>query len=125
MHRYLAGGWSIRGRLLLATLPYLLLAGAFVAFLKVRCLGRCHFSADQEPLLPTRLSLCLSLAVVFWLTSAIRAAQVNGGVVIGDRTAHAPVLHFPQLMYFAVFTFGLLAPYQLVCGGLRGATALW
>ena len=79
MHRYLAGGWSIRGRLLLATLPYLLLAGAFVAFLKVRCLGRCHFSADQEPLLPTRLSLCLSLAVVCWLTSAIRAVLTCTG----------------------------------------------
>ena len=40
MHRYLSGGWNIRGQLILAISPYLLLAGAFVAFLKVRTSGR-------------------------------------------------------------------------------------
>lgn len=34
--RYLAGGWQIRGRLFSSIFPYLILAGVFVAFLKVQ-----------------------------------------------------------------------------------------
>ena len=51
--------------------------------------------------------------------------KVNGGVVVGDRTAHAPVLHLPQLCYFAVFTFGLLAPFQLAASGLATVASMW
>ena len=35
LQRYLADGWKIRGKLLVATCPYLILAGLFLAFLKV------------------------------------------------------------------------------------------
>jgi hypothetical protein len=35
MQRYLSGGWNICGQLALAILPYMILAGAFVAFLLV------------------------------------------------------------------------------------------
>jgi hypothetical protein len=34
LQRYLADGWKIRGKLLVATCPYLILAGLFLAFLK-------------------------------------------------------------------------------------------
>ena len=39
--------------------------------------------------------------------------RANGGVVVGDRAAHAPVLHLVQPLYFALFAAGALAPALL------------
>lgn len=35
---------------------------------------------------------------------------VNGGIVVGDRGNHTPVLHIMQLPYLLLFTAGALAP---------------
>ncbi|XP_014602993.1 PREDICTED: putative Dol-P-Glc:Glc(2)Man(9)GlcNAc(2)-PP-Dol alpha-1,2-glucosyltransferase [Polistes canadensis] len=37
----------------------------------------------------------------------------NGGIVVGDRTAHVPIIHIPQLFYFSVFLFSFLWPYMI------------
>lgn len=37
----------------------------------------------------------------------------NGGIVLGDKTMHVPVLHIPQLYYFLAFTGAMLFPYIL------------
>ena len=37
----------------------------------------------------------------------------NGGVVLGDRAAHAPVKHCMQPLYFALFAAGAAAPIIL------------
>lgn len=37
----------------------------------------------------------------------------NGGIVVGDRTAHVPTIHVPQLFYFFSFTFCFAWPYML------------
>ena len=34
----------------------------------------------------------------------------NGGVAVGDKDAHRPVLHFAQLLYFCSCSLGFLAP---------------
>ena len=36
----------------------------------------------------------------------------NGGIVLGDKAAHAPVKHFMQPLYFALFAAGALSPYH-------------
>ena len=35
------------------------------------------------------------------------------------------MLHLPQLCYFAVFTFGLLAPFPLAASGLATVASMW
>ncbi|KAK9893677.1 glycosyltransferase family 59 protein [Cystobasidium minutum MCA 4210] len=40
----------------------------------------------------------------------------NGGIVLGDKTMHVPVLHIPQLYYFSAFTAVMLVPYLLSRG---------
>lgn len=35
----------------------------------------------------------------------------NGGIVVGDKTAHSAGLHIPQLFYFALFCFIFMWPY--------------
>lgn len=35
---------------------------------------------------------------------------VNGGIVVGDRNNHTPVLHLMQLPYLLLFAAGALAP---------------
>lgn len=51
------------------------------------------------------LTVCLMfLAFVIW----------NKGVVVGDRTAHIPTIHIPQLFYFSVFVFAFSWPYMVV-----------
>jgi hypothetical protein len=47
----------------------------------------------------------------------------NGGVVIGDRMAHAPVFHPPMLCYFAIFACAFSAPLHLLCHGLHELAA--
>ncbi|XP_047353615.1 putative Dol-P-Glc:Glc(2)Man(9)GlcNAc(2)-PP-Dol alpha-1,2-glucosyltransferase isoform X2 [Vespa velutina] len=37
----------------------------------------------------------------------------NGGIVVGDRTAHVPVIHISQLFYFSLFIFSFLWPYMI------------
>ena len=49
----------------------------------------------------------------------------NGGVAVGDKDAHRPVLHFAQLLYFCSCSLGFLAPllpYSLM-STLRAAVA--
>lgn len=48
------------------------------------------------------LSLVLPYAPVFLGFAAFLVW--NGGIVLGDKTNHVPVLHFPQLLYFVVFS---------------------
>ena len=36
----------------------------------------------------------------------------NGGIVIGDKAAHAPVKHLMQPLYFALFTAAALGPFH-------------
>lgn len=45
----------------------------------------------------------LFLAFIVW----------NGGVVVGDRTAHVSTIHVPQFFYFFSFTFCFAWPYML------------
>ncbi|CAD7696204.1 unnamed protein product [Ostreobium quekettii] len=48
---------------------------------------------------------------------------INGGIVVGDRDAHKPVLHLAQLGYFFLFAVGGLSPalldWRKLHGGLR------
>lgn len=37
--------------------------------------------------------------------------RLNGGIVVGDRSAHQAVLHLPQLLYFALFFAALTASF--------------
>ncbi|KAL2722713.1 hypothetical protein V1478_009576 [Vespula squamosa] len=37
----------------------------------------------------------------------------NGSIVVGDHTAHVPVIHISQLLYFSVFIFSFLWPYMI------------
>lgn len=51
------------------------------------------------------VTVCLTfVAFVFW----------NKGIVVGDRTAHTPTVHIPQLLYFSAFLFCFLWPYMIV-----------
>jgi alpha-1,2-glucosyltransferase len=45
------------------------------------------------------------LSFVFW----------NGGLVVGDRSAHQAVLHVPQLFYFFLFVIIFSCPYVIGC----------
>jgi len=51
---------------------------------------------------------------------------VNGGITVGDREAHAPVLHLAQPLYFGSFLLAAAGPLLLapaVGGGIAGAVA--
>lgn len=49
--------------------------------------------------------VCLSfVAFVIW----------NKGIVVGDKTAHVPTVHIPQLLYFSAFLFCFSWPYTVV-----------
>lgn len=37
----------------------------------------------------------------------------NGGIVVGDKSAHEAVLHLPQVLYFSLFTAGLTLPFSI------------
>ncbi|BES98560.1 Asparagine-linked glycosylation 10, alpha-1,2-glucosyltransferase homolog [Nesidiocoris tenuis] len=37
----------------------------------------------------------------------------NKGIVVGDRSAHEPVIHLPQLLYFSAFFLFFSLPYNL------------
>lgn len=50
--------------------------------------------------------LTISLAFVAFLI-------INRGIVLGDRKAHTPVIHLPQLFYFSIFFAGFAWPYVL------------
>ncbi|VEN57456.1 unnamed protein product [Callosobruchus maculatus] len=36
---------------------------------------------------------------------------INGGIVVGDKTAHEATIHLPQFFYFSLFCFVFLWPY--------------
>lgn len=38
---------------------------------------------------------------------------LNQGIVVGDRSSHTPVLHFPQMLYFFTFCLFFSLPYAL------------
>jgi len=38
--------------------------------------------------------------------------KLNNGIVVGDRSAHVAVLHFPQILYFSIFCCGLTFPFM-------------
>ena len=44
---------------------------------------------------------------------------VNGGIVVGDRSAHVAVFHPTQVLYFAGFTLGMSAPYFVTLTKVR------
>jgi len=39
--------------------------------------------------------------------------KLNGGIVVGDRSAHLAVIHLPQILYFSAFFAGLSFPFTL------------
>ncbi len=58
------------------------------------------------------------LAGRLWPLAAVPAAFAafvlrNGGVVVGDRSAHVPVTHLMQPLYFFAFSAVALAPVLL------------
>jgi DIE2/ALG10 family len=57
--------------------------------------------------LSARSALSVSLSVCDHVRSR------SAGVVVGDRSAHAPVRHLAQLLYFALFSGACLAPVLL------------
>ncbi|KAK9827784.1 hypothetical protein WJX74_001969 [Apatococcus lobatus] len=66
------------------------------------------------------------LALQLWSLAAVPIAFLgfmvyNGGIVVGDRTAHAPALHLAQPLYCLLFILGSLAPYHLNPSRLQGA----
>ncbi|KOX74903.1 Putative Dol-P-Glc:Glc(2)Man(9)GlcNAc(2)-PP-Dol alpha-1,2-glucosyltransferase [Melipona quadrifasciata] len=38
----------------------------------------------------------------------------NKGIVVGDKRAHIPTIHIPQLLYFSTFLFCFLWPYMII-----------
>lgn len=55
----------------------------------------------------------LLLLLPFLLVAAVFGCFVvlNGGIVVGDRTAHKAVVHLPQLLYFIGFSAVFAAPH--------------
>lgn len=39
---------------------------------------------------------------------------INGGIVVGDKSAHIPVLNIPQMFYFSCFTIVFTSPFAVV-----------
>ena len=62
--------------------------------------------------------LRLQLAADLWSLAAVPVCfaafvAANGGIVVGDKTAHVPVRHTMQPLYFALFANLGLAPVLL------------
>ena len=55
------------------------------------------------PILPYMLVLILFVIFVI----------VNGGIVVGDKSAHVPTFHFTQIFYYSVFSFCFSWPYLI------------
>ncbi|XP_031849311.1 alpha-1,2-glucosyltransferase Alg10 [Nomia melanderi] len=55
-------------------------------------------------LLPYATVCVTFLGFIFW----------NKGIVVGDRTAHVPTIHIPQLFYFSAFVSCFLWPYTII-----------
>ncbi|OXU26810.1 hypothetical protein TSAR_005041 [Trichomalopsis sarcophagae] len=47
------------------------------------------------------------------LVSFVTFVIYNGGIVVGDRTAHIPTIHFAQILYYATFILAFSWPYLL------------
>ncbi len=57
--------------------------------------------------------VCSCIGYLLVAVAFIAFVFVNGGIVVGDRTAHQVVLHPMQILYFAAFCTALGAPYAL------------
>ncbi|XP_076243819.1 alpha-1,2-glucosyltransferase Alg10 [Calliopsis andreniformis] len=66
----------------------------FVKFIAQMCIA----------LLPYATVCLVFLAFIIW----------NRGIVVGDKTAHIPTVHVPQLLYYSAFLFCFLWPYMIV-----------
>lgn len=81
---------------------------------QVKELGLATVSLMQSP---WRAARTLGLVVVSCAgylivgLSFVLFVRWNGGIVVGDRTAHQAALHLPQLLYFSLFFGGLCAPF--------------
>lgn len=51
----------------------------------------------------------LAVCVVFLLF-----VLINGGIVVGDKSAHVPVPHLSQILYFILFTSAFCLPYFII-----------
>ncbi|KAJ4485580.1 glucosyltransferase [Lentinula aciculospora] len=61
---------------------------------------------------PYALVLCVFVSLVVW----------NGGIVLGDKSNHIPVLHVPQIYYF--FAFSTAFGWPVLISGVGGIPAL-
>lgn len=84
--------------------------------------------AQGKPIPSTLLQQCRHTLTAAWhtkerllsdlwpmlLVPACFAAFVvwNGGIVVGDKAAHAPVKHLTQPLYFALFAAVALGPFH-------------
>lgn len=60
------------------------------------------------------MRICYSLiSYVLVIVGFLIFLVYNEGIVIGDRSAHKPTLHVPQIFYFLTFTFCFAWPYML------------
>ncbi|KAJ2336529.1 glucosyltransferase [Coemansia sp. RSA 2673] len=57
------------------------------------------------------LEVALLLAPYALVVACFAAfVRVNGGIVLGDKANHEPVLHIPQMLYFYAYVVGMSAP---------------
>lgn len=54
--------------------------------------------------------LDMSSYLITFFTFAL-FVYLNGDIVVGDKTAHIPAVHVPQIFYFSLFTFIFMWPY--------------
>lgn len=61
-----------------------------------------HFDA-KNPIYSTIKIILKHLIFVFLGFSFLLFVYLNGSIVLGDKTAHKPVIHFAQILYFFAF----------------------
>lgn len=79
--------------------------------------------------LPLAWQLRGQLLARYWMLLLVPAAfvvfvKVNGGITVGDREAHAPVLHLVQPLYFGLFTLATAGPLLIAPAAGGGAKRL-
>lgn len=82
------------------------------------CTGLSSISRLCPPNLLCDAQLRWRMLLRLWPLLAVPAAfatfaVANGGIVVGDREAHAPARHLAQPLYFAAFAAAALAPALL------------
>ena len=71
---------------------------------------------QEGPLSFLKYSMEILIALIPYITVGVLFLGFivwNGGIVVGDRTAHVPTIHIPQLFYFFSFTLCFAWPYML------------